>query len=506
MKILTHNQFKEADAYTIANEPIASIDLMERAAQRLTEAIISRWDRSHRMVVFAGPGNNGGDALAVARMLFLKNYDVEVFLFNVTGTLSEECVANIQRLKEVGFGKHNEISNQFTPPQLSAQDVVIDGLFGVGLNKALSGGFAAVVKYINASPSKVVSIDVPSGLMCEDNTHNIRQNIIRATLTLTIQYPKLAFFFAENEEIIGEVEVIDIQLKDDYLKQADTPYFITEGREMRSIIKPRKRFAHKGNFGHALLIAGSYGMAGAAILSAKACLKSGVGLLTVHSPIKNIPLLQTAVPEAIVQSDLHEEFFVEPTDLDNFQAVGIGPGIGQEEDTALAMLDQVKTCYLPLVLDADALNNFSTHRTWLNRIPKRSILTPHVKELERIIGKCTDSFERLTKAKELASYLQCFIIIKGAWSIVVTPEGNCYINPTGNPGMATAGSGDVLTGIITSLLAQGYGREDACRLAVYVHGMAGDIAAERMGEISMTAQDIIDALPEAWKKLSETKN
>lgn len=257
----------------------------------------------------------------------------------------------------------------------------------MGLNKALSGGFAAVVKYINASPSKVVSIDVPSGLMCEDNTHNIRQNIIRATLTLTIQYPKLAFFFAENEEIIGEVEVIDIQLKDDYLKQADTPYFITEGREMRSIIKPRKRFAHKGNFGHALLIAGSYGMAGAAILSAKACLKSGVGLLTVHSPIRNIPLLQTAVPEAIVQSDLHEEFFVEPTDLDNFQAVGIGPGIGQEEDTALAMLDQVKTCYLPLVLDADALNNFSTHRTWLNRIPKRSILTPHVKELERIIGK-----------------------------------------------------------------------------------------------------------------------
>lgn len=160
----------------------------------------------------------------------------------------------------------------------------------------------------------------------------------------------------------------------------------------------------------------------------------------------------------------------------------------------------------PLVLDADALNNFSTHRTWLNRIPKRSILTPHIKELERIIGKCTDSFERLTKTKELASYLQCFIIIKGAWSIVVTPEGNCYINPTGNPGMATAGSGDVLTGIITSLLTQGYGREDACRLAVYVHGMAGDIAAERMGEISMTAQDIIDALPEAWKKLSETKN
>lgn len=505
MKILTHNQFKEADAFTMANEPISSIDLMERAAYALTEAIARRWGRDHRIVVFAGPGNNGGDALAVARMLFQRNYDVEIFLFNVTGSLSEECVINIERLKQVGFNKYNEISNTFTPPQLTAQDIVIDGLFGVGLNKALSGGFAAVVKYINASSSTVVSIDMPSGLMCEDNTLNIRTNIIRADLTLTIQYPKLAFFFAENEDIIGEVEVIDIQLKEEYLKDADTPFFITEEEEIRKMLKPRRKFAHKGSFGHALLIAGSYGMAGAAILAAKGCLKSGVGLLTVHSPIRNIPLLQTTVPEAIVQSDLHEDFFVEPADLDNFQAIGIGPGIGQEEDTALAMLDQIKGCYLPLVLDADALNNFSTHRTWLNKIPKRSILTPHIKELERIIGKCTDSFERLTKTKELANYLQSFIIIKGAWSIVVTPEGNCYLNPTGNPGMATAGSGDVLTGILTSLLAQGYGREDACRLAVYVHGLAGDIAAEKVGAISMTAQDIIEALPAAWKKLSETK-
>ena len=281
--------------------------------------------------------------------------------------------------------------------------------------------------------------------------------------------------------------------------------FITEEEEIRSLIKPRKRFAHKGTFGHALLIAGSYGMAGASILSARACLRSGVGLLTVHVPIHNHDLLQTTVPEAIVQTDIHDHYFAEPVDTDRYQAIAIGPGLGQEEDTALAMMEQIQGCPVPLVLDADAINIFGTHRNWLSRMPKRCILTPHLKELERLIGKCMDTYERLTKTKELAAYLQSYIIIKGSWSTVVTPEGNCYFNPTGNPGMATAGSGDVLTGILAALLAQGYTQEDACRLGVYVHGLAGDIAAEEKGEIGTTSSDLIDALPAAWKKLTETK-
>lgn len=502
MKILSSNQLKELDKYTMEQEPIASIDLMERAAQALTEAIIRRWDTSHPIVVFAGPGNNGGDALAVARMLSQKNYHVEVFLFNTKGRLSEECQTNLHRLKTCGSIYFTEISTQFDPPILTENHVVIDGLFGTGLNKPLNGGFAAVVKYINASKATVVAIDIPSGLMGEDNTYNIRPHIVRADVTLSIQLPKLSFFFPENEEIVGEWELLDIGLKQSYILAAESPYSILEEELIRSLIKPRKRFAHKGSFGHGLLIAGSYGMAGASILSAKACLRSGIGLLTVHVPIYNHDLLQTTVPEAIVQTDIHERYFAEPVDLSKYKALAIGPGLGQEEDTALAMMEQIQASNIPVVLDADAINILSSHRNWLSRLPKQSILTPHLGELERLTGKCMDTYERLTKVKELAAYLHSYIIVKGAWTIIVTPDGRCFLNPTGNPGMATAGSGDVLTGILLALLAQGYSQEEACQLGVYVHGLAGDIAAETMSQMGMTSGDIIAALPQAWKKIS----
>lgn len=502
MKILSSNQLKELDKYTMEQEPIASIDLMERAAQALTEAIIRRWDTSHPIVVFAGPGNNGGDALAVARMLSQKSYHVEVFLFNTKGRLSEECQTNLHRLKTCGSIYFTEISTQFDPPILTENHVVIDGLFGTGLNKPLNGGFAAVVKYINASKATVVAIDIPSGLMGEDNTYNIRPHIVRADVTLSIQLPKLSFFFPENEEIVGEWELLDIGLKQSYILAAESPYSILEEEQIRSLIKPRKRFAHKGSFGHGLLIAGSYGMAGASILSAKACLRSGIGLLTVHVPIYNHDLLQTTVPEAIVQTDIHERYYAEPVDLSKYKALAIGPGLGQEEDTALAMMEQIQASNIPVVLDADAINILSSHRNWLSRLPKQSILTPHLGELERLTGKCMDTYERLTKVKELAAYLHSYIIVKGAWTIIVTPDGRCFLNPTGNPGMATAGSGDVLTGILLALLAQGYSQEEACQLGVYVHGLAGDLAAETMSQIAMTSGDIIAALPQAWKKIS----
>lgn len=505
MKIILSTQLKEWDKYTIANEPIASIDLMERAACELTRAITRRWDTSFQIVVFAGPGNNGGDALAVARLLSKQNYRVEVFLFNTKGELSEDCRTNLNRLKECGSIYFTEVSTKFDPPALTEKHLVIDGLFGSGLNKPLNGGFAAVVKYINASKAQVVSIDVPSGLMCEDNTYNVRQNIIRADVTLSIQLPKLSFLFPENEDIVGEWELLDIKLREDFIATAQTPYFITEEEDVRRMVKPRKRFAHKGALGHALIIAGSYGMAGASILSTRACLRSGVGLVTVHTPIHNHDLLQTTVPEAIVHTDIHERYFAEPVDTEHYQAIAIGPGLGQEEDTALAMMEQIQGCTVPLVLDADAINILAAHRNWLSRLPKRSILTPHLKELEWLIGKCMDTYERLNKTKELAAYLQSYIVVKGAWTAVVTPEGNCYFNPTGNPGMATGGSGDVLTGVLASLLAQGYAQEDACRLGVYVHGLAGDIAAREKGEIGLIAGDIVEALPQAWKKLSEAK-
>ena len=371
MKILASTQLKELDKYTIVHEPIASIDLMERAARALTDAIVRRWDKSFEVVVFAGPGNNGGDALAVARMLSQKGYHVEVFLFNTKGQLSEECQANLNRLKTCGSIYFTEISTQFDPPALTEKHLVIDGLFGSGLNKPLNGGFASVVKYINASKAQVVAIDIPSGLMGEDNTYNIRPHIIHADVTLSIQLPKLSFLFPENEDIVGEWELLDIGLKQSFIDAAPSTYSILEETEVRSLIRPRKRFSHKGTFGHGLLIAGSYGMAGASILAAKACLKSGIGLLTVHVPIHNHDLLQTTVPEAIVHTDIQERYFAQPMHLHRYSALAIGPGLGQEEDTALAMMEQIQGSSLPIVLDADAINILSTHRNWLSRLPKR---------------------------------------------------------------------------------------------------------------------------------------
>ncbi len=503
MKIFPTNIIKKLDELTIESEGIHSIDLMERAAEALTEAIVSRWDNDRPVVVFAGPGNNGGDALAVARMLSEKGYQIEVYLFNTKGALSEDCAINKDFIEGLPNIKFNEVTNQFTPPLLTIDHLVIDGLFGSGLNKALSGGFAAVVKHINASSATVVSIDVPSGLMGEDNTFNIRANIVRADVTLSLQLPKLAFLFAENADLVGDWDLVDIGLSKEAIEETETNYSILELEEVQSLIKPRSKFAHKGNFGHGLLIAGSYGMAGASILSAKAALRSGIGLLTIHAPFGNNAILQTSVPEAMVENDVHERFFAEPTDTHEFQTVAIGPGLGQSELTETALIDQIAECQMPMVIDADALNLLSKNRQLLTKLPKGSILTPHPKELERLVGKCQNSFDRLTKAAELARIAQVYIVLKGAYTAIITPTSSFYFNPTGNPGMATGGSGDVLTGVLLALLAQGYTPENACKIGVFAHGLAGDIAKKKLGEMGLIASDIINNLPLAFKVISE---
>ncbi|HJD76040.1 MAG TPA: NAD(P)H-hydrate dehydratase [Bacteroides reticulotermitis] len=503
MKIFPSSSIKKLDAYTIEHEPIASIDLMERAAKALTKAITDRWKTETPITVFAGPGNNGGDALAVARMLAERSYKVEVYLFNTKGELSSDCQTNkelVEIMEEVTF---HEISTKFVPPALTPQHLVIDGLFGSGLNKPLSGGFAAVVKYINSASAMVVAIDTPSGLMGEENTFNIKSNIIRADFTFSLQLPKLAFLFAENAEFVGEWDLLDIELSEQGIEETETNYELLEIEDIRELMKPRSQFAHKGNFGHALLIAGSKGMAGASILAARACLRSGAGLLTVHAPLCNNDILQTAVPEAMVETDANEMYFAVPTDTDDYQAVGIGPGLGKNEETEAALLEQLEHCQTPVVLDADALNMLANHRHALTHLPKGSILTPHPKELERLTGKCQDSYERLTKACELAHTAKVHIILKGAYSTIITPEGKCYFNPTGNPGMATGGSGDVLTGVVLALLAQGYSAEDAAKIGTYVHGLAGDFAQKKRGMISLIASDIITCLPIAWRTVSE---
>lgn len=505
MKIFTSAQMRELDRFTIEKQGIQSIDLMERAATVLTEAVMERWNKVTPVVVFAGPGNNGGDALAVARLLADNGYKVKTFLFNISKQLSDDCNTNMERLANSKAGKDfTEITTEFNPPPLQEDMLVVDGLFGNGLNKPLAGGFASLVKYINQCPAQVVSIDVPSGLMTEDNSFNVRANIVQADVTLTLHQPKLAFFFADNQQFLGEVKILDIRLSQEYIDEATTPYNVIEEKDIRSLLKPRSDFAHKGDMGHALLIAGSYGMSGAAILSGKACLRAGAGKLTIHTPKVNYNIMQIAVPEAIVQLGNEGTMFLEPISTDEYSAVGIGSGLGTNEDTAIAVISQIRRTQCPLVLDADALNILASHRAWMQQLPQSIIMTPHPRELDRLTGvPTTNGFERLSRASELAKSLHAYIILKGYHSALCLPNGEIIFNTTGNSGMATAGSGDVLTGIITALLARGYNAKEASLLGMYLHGLAGDEAAKRLGKESMIASDIIDYLPKAFKHLEE---
>lgn len=503
MKILTGGQFKELDKYTIEHEPISSIDLMERASEAITEELTARWSTKTRFIVFAGPGNNGGDALAVSRMLAQRGYKTDVFLFNVSGHLSEECETNKIRLNTCSNVNLTEVTNQFTFPVIESNDVIIDGLFGTGLNKPLNGGYASVAKSINASKAKVVSIDIPSGLMCEDNTYNNMSCIVRASLTLTIQLPKLAFFFPENQKFIGTLKVLDIGLHNAYIQEAECSIETLEQHHVSNILHPRDPFAHKGSMGHALIVGGSFGMAGCTILSGRACLRSGTGKLTIHTPRMNNDILQVTVPEAILSHDIDDDIVTNSISTHEFNSIAIGPGLGENENTAMAVREFLLQASIPVILDADALNILGSHKEWIQDIPQNSILTPHVKELERLVGQCTDSYERWSKARELAIKRQIFIVVKGHYTMICTPSGKTWINTTGNAGMATAGSGDVLCGIMAGLMAQKYQPEKVALLGVFLHGLAGDLAAEALEEECMTASDIITYLSKAFRLLKQ---
>jgi len=503
MKIFTGTQIKELDKFTIENEPVASIDLMERAAKAIVRVLREEWDNRTPFVVFAGPGNNGGDALAVARLMAEAGYKVMVFLFNVNGKLSDDCATNKQRAMECKRIKaFTEVVVDFDPPELTAETVVIDGLFGAGLNKTLSGGFASLVKYINQSPAKVVSIDLPSGLMTEDNTHNVKAHIVRADLTLTLQQKKLAMFFEDNQQFLGRLRVLDIRLNPEFIAQTDTKYQVLEEADVRGRMLKRGDFVSKRLMGHALIVAGSYGMAGAAVLAGRACMRSGVGKLTVCTPRRNYDVMQISLPEAILSTGKEDYFFTEPLDTEHYDAVGMGPGLGQHEDTAIALISQIRRTQCPMVIDADALNILASHKAWMQQLPQNLILTPHVGEFDRLGNRGSEGdYDRLSKALDLAQHLQAYILLKGHFSALCLPSGKVYFNPTGNAGMATAGSGDVLTGIITGLLARGYNREDACIVGMYLHGLAGDLAAKQLGKESLMAGDIVSYLPQAFELL-----
>lgn len=503
IKIPSIPQIRELDTLTIAEEGITSLTLMERAATAVTNHIASRWETTVPVVVFAGPGNNGGDALAVARLLAERGYQVEACLFNTTGKLSPDCRKNWERLNGVENVTAMEVTAQFEPPQLTSRHIIVDGLFGSGLSRPLSGGYAALVKLINESPAKVVAIDLPSGLIGDAPTYARQSAVVKADLTLTFQLPKLTMLMADYAEFLGEVHVLDIGLSARHIGELVTDYLIPEKQDVAAMLVPRDPFGHKGTFGHALIIAGRYGMAGAAILAAKACLRSGVGKVTLHTPQMNNAIVQVAVPEAVVNLDPSDTAFTAPVDPKPFDAICIGPGLGTETVTATAVAEQLTQTDIPTLVDADGINLLSVHPDWLRRLPKGSILTPHPGEFQRLAGCATNGTTMLNEARNMAVRYGIFIVLKGHHTAICTPEGKTYFNSTGNSGMATAGSGDVLSGIITALLASHYGSREASILGVYLHGLAGDLAAHALSEEGLTATDIISYLPLAFRQLRE---
>jgi ADP-dependent NAD(P)H-hydrate dehydratase / NAD(P)H-hydrate epimerase len=491
MKILKADQIRELDAYTIANEPISSLDLMERASTAFVRCFCDSFVNTRPVVVFCGKGNNGGDGLAIARQLSEKYFDVKVYIVEYSENASSDFRQNFALLQNhVAPGA---IFTKAEIPQINPEAVCIDALLGTGLSRPVTGLLAEVITVLNELPNKIVSVDIASGLYT-DKANEDNDIIVEPDCTITFQLPKLAFMMPKNAKFTGEWHNVSIGLHEDLLSKLPTPYHFTDQQAANKLIRARGRFSHKGTFGHALLLAGSYGKMGAAVLSSRACLRSGVGLLTVHIPQCGYEIVQISVPESMVSVDQDTKSISELPPLSGYSAIGIGPGIGKEPLTARVLETLLINIKVPLVVDADALNLLSENPAMLRKLPPDTVLTPHPKEFERLAGKSQNEFERLELGKTFASEHQVIICLKGANTAVILPDGEVHFNSTGNPGMATGGTGDVLTGVILSLLAQGYPAREAAILGVYEHGLAGDRAAMKYGQSALIASDVVDCL------------
>ena len=502
MKILSASEIRAWDQFTIQHEPVASIDLMERASAACTSWILKQYPDALSFAVFCGKGNNGGDGLAIARMLLGRGYAVFIHILEFGHKGTEDFQTNLARLHQLPAASIHFIQSEEHFHPIPAGQVIIDALYGSGLNRALDGVTENLVEHLNRSGNDIISIDIPSGLFVDRSSKG--NTIVKAKHTLSFQCCKLALLVAENAPFTGEVKVLDIDLHGDFYRQLITRFELTGRESITSIYKPRNRFAHKGNFGHALIAAGSYGKTGAAILCAKACLRSGVGLLTCHIPKSSYDIMQGAIPEAMVLTDFNSSYLTKiEDDLARYDAIGIGPGIGTASETKILLREMLDAYRSPLVLDADALNCIASQKDLLKMIPSGSIITPHPKEFERLFGETANDFDKIELAMQKAKELNLVIVLKGHHTLVATPDGKGFFNSTGNAGMASGGSGDVLTGILTGLLAQGYGSVETAVFGVYLHGMAGDIAAKEYSMEAIIAGDIIDHLGKAFKECEE---
>jgi len=498
MKILSVAQMREADLYTIEEAKISPIELMERASEAFVEAFVGTFpNKNNQIYVIAGLGDNGGDGMVIARLLLQQNYRVKPYVLVYGNKKSTSFQINLERLEQISEITYIHSEEFF--PHFNPEDIIIDAIFGSGLSRKLSGLTSNFVHWMNQASSSIVSVDIPSGLL-GDVSNEASDVIVRATHTITFQSPKLTFLLPQSAVFVGDWQCVDIGLDKNFIENCFSHYYFTEEKSIEKLLKKRGKFSHKGTYGHGLLVAGCQSMMGAALLSAKACMRSGIGKLTVHSVLEGKLPFQIYLPEAIYwegkRKDVISTDFNAIDFLETFQAVAIGPGIGVANETAQSLftcIEWAKLRQIPLVIDADALNLLAMNPVCIPRLPAGTILTPHPKEFQRLLGiSWKNDFEKIDLLQKFCQDNNLIVCLKGAYTAVALPNGEVHFNSSGNPGMAKAGSGDVLTGMVLAFLAQGYIPEDAARLAVFLHGKAGDFAAEKRGMNNMIAGDIIE--------------
>ncbi|MCZ2101099.1 MAG: NAD(P)H-hydrate dehydratase [Chitinophagales bacterium] len=500
MKLISGNEFKKWDQFTIEEERIASIDLMERASQAFVDEFIAlTQDRPEQLDIICGKGNNGGDGLAIARICRALFLDVHVHILDFMPTASEDFDINLKRLYKLDDVPVTFYTDTF--PEISKNSIIIDAILGTGVNKPVIGMLASWIDYINTLPNRIISVDMPSGLPTEGVAMG---TAIRSNAVITFQLPKLSFFLRENDMYCPFWKVVDIGLSAAYYETIEAAAYWIDKKLIRKIHQPRGRHTHKGNYGHALIIAGSEGKIGAAILATLGCLRSGAGLVTTTVPECGREIIHETIPEAMVLSKGYTCFNGSIKNLSSF-SIGLGPGLGTHDKTVASVKTLLKSVEKPMVIDADGLNILAMNPELLLDLPAGSILTPHFKEFQRLFGAVDTEVEMISRAIEIAKKYQWILVLKGAYSRIITPEGEQYINSTGNPGMATAGSGDVLTGVITGLMAQGLKPNHAAILGVYLHGLAGNLALKQQSVESLIAGDIVRTLGAAFNRIRRKK-
>jgi len=469
LPLLTSPQIREADAYTIANEPITSINLMERAAKAFVGWFVNHFpDKNQAVSIYCGTGNNGGDGLAIARMLHGHHYKaVNVKITRFSDKASDDFNVNLKRLQKlplIEIKSGDDLPTEESP-------VIIDAMLGSGLNKPLAGDYKRLVQYLNSIEKTVVAVDIPTGFFAEGKI-DPQAEVLKTDLVITFQQAKINFLLPESGPCINCWEAVNIGIDEDFVQSLNSPYQFVREKDIRRLLKPRHKFSNKGTYGHALIVAGQAKTMGAALLCSSACAHAGAGLTTACIPESGLIALNSYLPE--VMAVIRQGDDMPEIGWDKFTSMGIGPGLGEDE-SSLALLTYIFTNYRkPVVIDADALNLLAAHKQLWALVPEGSILTPHMKEFDRLFGEHDSWWLRLQTAIEKAKEYKVCIVLKNDYTITATPGGKAYFNSTSNAAMASGGMGDVLTGIIAALLAQKYSPEDACIIGNYIHGKAGD--------------------------------